>query len=177
MHGDSWTLETGLTAARCHRCERFTIWCGPTIVFPAHSTAPPANPDLPDDVRRDYDEAASIVSASPRGAAALLRLAIEKLCNFLKLPGKTLNDQIGTAVKSGVPIAVQQALDVVRVTGNNAVHPGQIDLGDDSATATTLFRLVNLIAEKLITEPREVAQMFDGLPSGDKDAIAKRDGR
>jgi hypothetical protein len=38
---------------------------------------------------------------------------------------------------------VQQSLDIVRVIGNDAVHPGQIDLTDDIETATKLFVLIN----------------------------------
>jgi hypothetical protein len=106
-----------------------------------------------------------------------LRLAVQKLCDFLELPGKKLDDQIGAAVKKGVSVAVQQALDSVRVIGNNAVHPGQIDIRDDPGTATTLFMLVNLIAEKLITEPKAVKAMYETLPEGARAAIAKRDGR
>jgi hypothetical protein len=61
------------------------------------------------------------------------------------------------------------------VIGNNAVHPGQIDLRDDRATAGALFELVNIVAEKLITEPRVVEEMFDKLPETAKAAIKKRD--
>jgi hypothetical protein len=39
---------------------------------------PPPNPDLPDDLMLDYEEASKIVSLSPRGSAVLLRLAIQK---------------------------------------------------------------------------------------------------
>jgi len=53
------------------------------------------------------------------------------------------------------------ALNVVRVTGNNAVHPGQIKLRDDRKTAETLFGLVNLICEKMITEPEHVTTVYE----------------
>jgi hypothetical protein len=79
-------------------------------------------------------------------------------------------------VKKGLLPSVQQALDVVRVIGNNAVHPGQIDLRDDMQTAAVLFRLVNLITDQLITAPKEAAAIYGALPTGTLDAIAKRDG-
>jgi Surface-adhesin protein E len=49
-------------------------------------------------------------------------------------------------VKNGLPETVQKSLDVVRVTGNNAVHPGQMDAADVNAAAS-LFALVNVIVE------------------------------
>jgi len=68
------------------------------------------------------------------------------------------------------------ALDAVRVIGNNAVHPGQIDLTDDVATATALFGLVNFISEKMISEPAEIKRLYDLLPAGALAQIQKRDG-
>lgn len=160
----------------CSSCGDLAIWHRDKLIFPLTSPAPRAVADLPDDVRRDYLEAASIVAMSPRGAAALLRLAVEKLCTQLGGRGR-LDDAIGQLTAKGViPPLVQQALDVVRVIGNNAVHPGQIDLTDDRETAMGLFRLVNLIAEYGISRPKEVSALFDALPQGAKDAIQKRDG-
>jgi hypothetical protein len=66
---------------------------------------------------------------------------------------------------------------VVRVIGNNAVHPGQIDLRDDRTTAETLFGLVNLICEKMITEPKHVEAVYERLPESDRKAIEQRDTR
>jgi hypothetical protein len=38
---------------------------------------------------------------------------------------------IGELVKAGLPLEIQQSLDIVRVVGNNQVHPGILDVRDD----------------------------------------------
>ena len=60
-------------ASQCFDCRRISVWIDRKIVHPQRGTAPAANADLSEDIRRDYDEASSILSLSPRGAAALLR--------------------------------------------------------------------------------------------------------
>lgn len=132
---------------------------------------------MPDDVKADYDEARGIVSKSPRGAAALLRLALQKIMPHLGEKGKTLDDDIASLVKKGLPSGVQQALDTVRVIGNEAVHPGTIELNDNPQIAQSLFKLVNIIVEKMIAEPKEVAALYDNLPPTKLEGIDKRDGR
>lgn len=147
------------------------------MIYPATVTAPFPNPDIPDGIKADFEEARQIASSSPRGAAALLRLVIQKLCVHLGEPGKDLNKDIGSLVKKGLPERIQKALDVVRVIGNESVHPGQIDLNDNPSTTSKLFELVNIIADKMITEPKEIDKLFDGLPDGKKEAIQKRDAK
>jgi len=145
------------------------------MIYPDFAAAPLPNQDLSADIRTDYEEARSILGRSPRGAAALLRLAIQKLCKELGEPGKDLNTDIGALVRKGLPVEVQQALDAVRVIGNEAVHPGQMDVSDDPAIATTLFKLVNFIAEKMISERKAIEQIY-GLLSPEKLAqIQRRD--
>ena len=79
-------------------------------------------------------------------------------------------------VKKGLPTSVQQALDVVRVVGNKAVHPGQIAFDvDDVGTATMLMRLLNIIVSRMISEPKEIAGLYDQLPESVKQSITKRD--
>lgn len=165
----------GFRVSECQHCKRFCLWDGKQLVYPPFTTAPLPNPELPDAVRRDYEEARSIVAGSPRGAAALLRLAIQKLCQHLGEPGKNLNADIGSLVKKGLTVRVQQALDVVRVTGNNAVHPGQIELSDDVERASRLFMLVNIIADQMITQPKHVEELFNALPEEQRAQIEKRD--
>jgi hypothetical protein len=127
------------------------------------------------DIHKDYLEAQATVGRSPRGAAALLRLCIQKLCKHPGEKGKDLNADIASLVKKGLPPAVQQALDAVRLIGNEAVHPGQMDLRDDRQTADTLFKLVNLVAQRMISDPKEVQEVYDGLPQSKGDEITKRD--
>lgn len=60
--------------------------------------------------------------------------------------------------------------------GNKAVHPGQISFDvDDAGTATMLMRLLNIIVERMITEPKEIDSLYQGLPESVKDSIEKRD--
>jgi hypothetical protein len=170
------TVEVeGVTISQCGRCKANSIWIDDALVSPRESKAPLASAEMPEDVRRDYDEAREVVAVSPRSAAALLRLAIQKLCIALGEPGGNLNEDIGALVKKGLPAKLQQALDVVRVVGNNAVHPGELDLRDDSETAMKLFGLVNLIVEAMIVQPKAIEAMFKGLPTAAREAIEKRD--
>lgn len=151
------------------------MWRGDVLIFPESNPAPPPNPDLTDDIRRDYEEAAAIITRSPRGAAALLRLAIQKLAIELDGKGKSIDDDIATLVERGLPERIQQAMDVLRVIGNNAVHPGQIDLRDDRDTALRLFDLLNVVAEAMISEPKRIEAMYQKLPASARDAIERRD--
>jgi hypothetical protein len=164
-----------LSISECFECNQLAIWRSGKLLFPANIEVPQPNPDVSEVVKREYTEAANIVAVSPRGAAALLRLAIQQLCVDLGEGGKNLNDDIASLVKKGLNGRVQKALDIVRVIGNNAVHPGEIDLRDDQSTATQLFRLVNLIADALISQPRRIDEMYGALPSGAVEAIEKRD--
>ena len=175
---DLYPLEAyNIWFSQCFHCKEFAVWIDRNLVWPRQRGAPLPNPDLPDDVRSDYEEASNILDLSPRGAAALLRLGIQKLCRHLGGKGNTVNDDISVLVKNGLRVEIQQALDTIRVIGNNAVHPGQLDLRDDHATARSLFDLVNLIASVMISEPKRVSEIYENLPKGDREAIERRDAR
>jgi hypothetical protein len=145
------------------------------MLYPLTGNAPPPHPDLPDEIKADYAEARSIAGLSPRGAAALLRLAIDKLTTHLGASGRTVDDRIGDLVAKGLDDRVQQMLDSVRVVGNETVHPGQIDLRDDPNLAAWLFWLVNEIVEEMITKPNRVAAIYNSLPESKRLGIENRD--
>ncbi len=131
-----------LSMAFCDNCHKYSIWLGDKMIYPNKSVAPLPSPDMPEDVLLDYSEARDIFEKSPRASAALLRLSIQKLCVVLGEKGKNTNDDIASLVSKGLPVRIQKALDTVRVIGNNAVHPGVIDLKDNPSISLSLFKLV-----------------------------------
>jgi len=164
-----------LSISECFSCNNISLWIHSTLVHPQISHEFEPNEDLSEDIKLDFLEAAKIVQLSPRGAAALLRLCVQKMCVQLGEKGKHINTDIAALVKKGLSVQVQQALDIVRVTGNDAVHPGQIDLRDDRATASQLFNLVNIIAEIMISQPKRIQEMYDQLPEDKLEGIEQRD--
>ena len=168
--GNSW-----VQVATCHNCCKHIIWVDNIYAYP-DIVAEEANSDMPEGVKQLYNEAGLIYNKSPRAACALLRLAIDRLCNELGETDRDINKNIGELVKKGLPASVRQALDVVRVVGNKAIHPGQIAFDvDDVGTATMLMRLLNIIVSRMISEPKEIAGLYDQLPESVKQSITRRD--
>ncbi len=163
-----------LRIGTCHHCKQNTLWVDEVMYYPDSGSAPFPNSEMPVEVKKYYAEAAAISSKSPRGAAALLRLAIQVLCKELGESGQNINIDIGNLVKKGLPLIVQQSLDIVRVTGNDAVHPGLIDT-DNQQTVKQLFDLVNIVVEYMIALPKKVSGIYESLPSNKIEGIEKRD--
>jgi hypothetical protein len=173
--GGSYERIQDTDICHCTHCNEQTIWKDGKMVYPDSSPAPLPNPDLPDGIKADFNEARNIISRSPRGACALLRLCLQKLCGFLGESGKDINADIAALVKKGLNPKIQQSLDIVRVIGNEAIHPGQIDLRDQPATAAQLCNLLNFIADAMITQPKAIEALYAKLPDSKLEQIEKRD--
>ena len=92
--------------------------------------------------------------------------------------GKNINNDIKELVENGLSSKIQKALDLLRVVGNNAVHPGQINLDDNSDVALKLFKILNIITDEMITKPKEIDTLYDDVvPEETKGHIDERDGR
>lgn len=162
---------------QCQRCGDYTIWVGEKMVFPGGTPAPQPNEDMPEDVKKDYEEARQVVNESPRSAAALLRLAMEKLTSDLTgNEDQSLYQNIGDLVDEGrIDERIQQALDSVRVTGNDMVHAGEIYNDDDRETALRLFDLVNVIVELTVSREKMIEEAYTEIPENKKQGIEQRD--
>jgi hypothetical protein len=164
-----WTISV------CEHCNNISVWNKNSMVFPKKITVEQPNPDLSEEIQADYLEAANVLNDSPRSAAAILRLALQKLCVQLGESSKSINNDIAALVKKGLNPTIQKSLDALRITGNNAVHPGELDLKEDINRVVKLFGLLNFISEKMITEPKEIGAFYDELPDEAKKAVHKRD--
>lgn len=176
--------------AMCARCKKPSLWRvtesaflqhggrsdrKAELTYPDNGVAPLPERDMPEDVKNDYIEAARIFSRSQRGAAALLRLGLQKLCKHLGQDGKNINTNIrNLAAQNILPPLVVKVADTVRITGNNAVHPGEMTDEDFDHVASKMFDLLNFIVKKGISEPKELEALYAMTPEGPrKDAEAK----
>lgn len=152
----------------CQNCSKIIIWINQKMVYPKPRLTPLPNEDLPDDIKEDYEEASSIIQDSPRGACALLRLALQKLMIHLK-EDKNLDKAITSLInKNKIDETLQKALDAVRVIGNSAVHPNELDMKDNIEIAKALFRIINYITEKILSNEREIKEIYNLLPKNTK---------
>lgn len=173
--GRGWKDLNNWKGAFCDHCTNISLWLNNELIYPNKPNIPLPNEDLDEDIKKDYNEACDVIEKSPKAAAALLRLAVQKLCKQLGESGSNINKDIGELVKKGLPVEVQKALDIVRVIGNESVHPGQINLDDNRDTAYKLFELVNMIAQIMITQPKEISKLYEDLPQDKLNGIENRD--
>ncbi|MEZ8944164.1 hypothetical protein AB4510_22065 [Vibrio sp. 10N.222.54.B12] len=72
---------------------------------------------------------------------------------------------------------VIKVADTVRITGNNAVHPGEMSDEDFDFVASKLFDLINFIVKKGITEPKELEELHGKTPEAPRKAAKRQDQR
>ncbi|MDU4884322.1 DUF4145 domain-containing protein [uncultured Clostridium sp.] len=168
---------SNLHISLCRVCKKYHVWEGSKLIYPIISNIPMPLEEMPQAVKELYLEARDVYPISHKSACALLRLAVQHLCKELGEKGKNINDDIGSLVSKGLPQKIQKALDIVRVVGNNAVHPGFMSEEDTKEYAQKMFKLLNIIVDDRIVQPREIDDLFKGLPEGPKKAIEKRDNR
>ena len=173
--------------AKCSHCNKSSLWrvkdFGVThtegeLIFPDFGAAPLPEEDMPEDVKKDYIEAARIFAKSRRGSAALLRLGLQKLCKHLGENGKNINTDIRElSNKNILPPMVIKVADTVRITGNNAVHPGEMNDEDFDHVASKMFELINFIVKKGISEPKEIENLYLRTPEGPRNSAEKSDAK
>jgi hypothetical protein len=175
---DTRASISNLHVASCQNCKRLSIWYEQKMVHPKKLTAPLAHEDMPNSVQVIYNEARNVAPDSARAAAALLRVALEKLTEELGETEGNLNTRIGNLKSKGLPQKVIQSLDVVRIFANEGgSHAGEIDLSgkDNEEIVIKLFKLINFIVEKTITENNEIEAMYGTIPDNKRDGIDNRD--
>lgn len=170
------TVKDKVSICTCHSCSTYILWINDEIIYPLVSLAPSPNKEMPKNVKEIYEEARKVYPYSKKSSSALLRLALQLLCKELGKDGKNINEDIKSLVQDGLSPMIQKSLDIIRVTGNEAVHPGVIDFTDEeNDIAFSLFNIMNIIVEKMIVEPKEIEEIYNQLPEDKREYIENRD--
>lgn len=186
LSGVNFEFHDKYMVLTCYHCEQDSIWdfinsnMKPKVLWPRCLYHIKPNEDMPEDIKVDFEEARQIANDSPRAAAALLRLCLQKLLVHIGGPGKTIDKDIATLVKEGVlPAHLQKACDTLRVLGNNAVHPDKIglDLNDNREIVKALFKLVNMLVQEKISNMKEIDELYDLIPENLQKSIEARDSK
>ncbi|MFG0723237.1 DUF4145 domain-containing protein, partial [Pseudomonas sp. GLN_6] len=103
---------------------------------------------------------------------------LQKLCKHLGEPGENINTDIrNLAAKNTLPPLVVKVADTVRITGNNAVHPGEMSDEDFDHVASKMFDLLNFVVKKGISEPKELEALYAKTPEGPRKDAESKDAR
>lgn len=177
---------TGIQSVNKSRRETNTI-LSQKFIYPVNnksSQIPSASSNMPHDVKKIYNEAASVFEISPRSSAALIRLTLETLLKkHIVNDGKehTLNIMIGMS-NTKQPELVTEFMDMIRKAGNEEVHPeyeklehewGDITKDTDKNQVLYMFKYINSICD-LLGVVNKMQSDYDSLPADQKEKIQKR---
>ena len=121
--------------ARCPSCDEFIVtleigaynpgWYPQKefVLWPLTSQRPTVSSDVPEHMKRDYEEAALVLALSAKASAALSRRCLQTV--LVEAGGGTPKSDLAhqiEEVRPQLPSATGDALDYVRIVGNFAVH-------------------------------------------------------
>ena len=157
-------------------CNKFSFWIDGKMVYPSVLISPLPHKDMPENVKKTYEEARQVQPASVRASAALLRVSLEKLTAHLGETKGSLYTRIAKLKKNGLPSQVIENLDIIKEYGDEGgAHAGVINLEDNEYVLNGLFMLVNTIVEKTITENKKAKELRAILQEAKKAKIENRD--
>lgn len=164
--------------AQCQSCEDWSLWFNDAMIYPHARTGPAPHPEMPQSVRLLYQEAAAVAIASLRAGAAMARTVVERLIKEIDNdapPRANLETRIAR-LRPRVSTPLAQLLDVVRVTGNGALHSDDSDIvafalddHEGPAAFALLLQAANGLVDELITRPRVTSELWNMLPQTIRD--------
>ena len=134
---------------------------------------------IPEQIRRDYEEASMILESSPKAAATLLRRCLQGMIrDFWKVKKGRLVDEVD-ALKDKVTPVQWNAIDGLRKIGNIGAHMERdvnliIDIDTDEAKK--LLKLIELLFDKWYIARHDEEALFNDIVgiSDDKEADKRK---
>jgi hypothetical protein len=136
--GDEACMQT---VVRCH--ETTVRWAGHVpiqhtetrFLYPSSSTRDSAPPEVPESMRRDYDEAGAILDLSHRMSAVLARKVVSDILKkYANRDENRLTNQIDKFLEqAGLPSAISSGLHHVREAADMSAHTQEEETDDGRA--------------------------------------------
>lgn len=121
---------------------------------------------IPQAIINDYQEASTIVNASPKAAATLARRCLQGMIHdFWNIHEKNLNAEIST-LKGKIPSTQWNAIDALRKIGNigaHMEHDTQLIVDVDPDEAQNLLRLIELLLDKWYVAQHDEAELYKSI--------------
>ncbi|MEL4861503.1 DUF4145 domain-containing protein [Pseudoflavonifractor phocaeensis] len=133
---------------------------------------------VPEGIRRDYEEAYSILNKSPKASATLARRCLQGMIrDFYGEKDKPNLYQEIDAIKDRVPPAQWAAIDAVRKIGNIGAHMEKdVDLIIDvePEEAEQLLRLIELLMDKWYVARHDEEELYKAIMETDREKAAAK---
>ena len=118
---------------------------------------------IPEQIRKDYEEASMILDSSPKAAATLLRRCLQGMVrDFWGIKKGNLNAEL-SELKDKIPAAQWKAIDGLRKIGNIGAHMEKdvnliVDI--DTNESTKLLKLIELLFDKWYIARHDEEQLY-----------------
>jgi hypothetical protein len=139
------------------------------ILFPRCPTRP-LEPEVPELYRKEFEEAAGVITISPKASAAISRRLLQHvLREEAKVKKSDLSKEIDEFIsRKDVPSYLSQAVDAVRNIGNFAAHPlKETNTGEvvnvENGEAEWLLDVLESMFDFLFVQPVRLAQRKTSL--------------
>jgi len=175
--GEKSVTQMPIWSSHCSHCNQRSFWEeeGKIIIFPFVKKQQ-INPDLNEKIKDTLKQAILILEDSPPAAAAMLRLSLEMICDELNAEGGNLFEKICSIYEKEHIKVSTRAMHLVRIIVGNSIHfPPKIDLGDSEEIAKTLLGLIDIIAERVLTEPKKINDLWAKIPESKRLEIEKNE--
>ncbi len=127
-------------------------------------------PEVDDEFRKDFREAALTLPISPRASAALSRYCLQKILRLKAgVKKRDLREEIDEVIKQGaMPTYLLEPLELIRHTGNFAAHPNEdINTGEiidiDKDEAAYLLEILRDLLDFYFVKPAKAQQRKDAF--------------
>lgn len=157
-------VDVELHLSVCAGCGIELAWQNDKNLCPPFTLISPPDREVPLDVKADYNEARKIYKYSSRGAATLLRIALEKLLIHLKLGSSSADlssmvNELSQKKKANLvecPDHIIAGLVRTCVSEKGTYSTKAINEIENPKDVEILFHLINEITEEFIKKKRRI---------------------